>query len=178
MTPPAADYEVEFSLEDRERFRSGELARAWAGQFPQLFDDADLRLALNQPRYHFYEWLVAVWLYENGGYISLVEKYQFKCHTEAYRRFSELTSPQIVGLFASGGPQAPDLLAYPADRPAEWFFVEVKSPTDRVSVTQAELFQRIEALSAKPVRIAKCRLMKKTITQPLTDHHHPFPRTL
>ncbi len=53
----------------RERFQSGELARSWAERFPQLFGEADLRIALNQPRYHFYEWLTAVRLFSDHGYL-------------------------------------------------------------------------------------------------------------
>ena len=42
-TPP---FEFGYSQIDRERFRSGELARGWAARFPQLFSEADLRVAL------------------------------------------------------------------------------------------------------------------------------------
>jgi hypothetical protein len=156
----AADYEIYFSAEDRRHFQSGELARSWAKRFPQLFGEAELRLALNQPKYHFYEWLTAVHLFSDHGYLSLIEKYHFKSHPAAYALFQQLTSPEIVDLLSGGGPgprtQGPDLLAFRPDRSA-WFFVEVKGPRDHVRDPQAKLFHRLEQISGRPVRIAECR---------------------
>ena len=159
-SPRMADYEIDFSVEDRERFRSGELARDWAERFPQLFGEAELRLALNQPKYHFYEWLTAIHLFSDHGYLSLIEKYHFKGHPEAYARFQRITSPEIVDLLSGGGPgprtQGPDLLTFRPDF-SEWFFVEVKGPQDYVSNSQAELFHRLGQISRRPVRIARCK---------------------
>jgi hypothetical protein len=154
-----ADYKIYFSAEDRERFRSGELARGWAERFPQLFGETDLRLALNQTKYHFYEWLTAVRLFSDHGYLSLIEKYHFKRHPGAYARFQQLAPPEIVDLLSGGGPgprtQGPDLLTFSPNFDV-WFFVEVKGPRDRVRDSQAELFHRLEQLSGQPVRIAQC----------------------
>ena len=37
-----------FSVDQRERFRQGELWRSWAEQYPMLFDADDQKLALGQ----------------------------------------------------------------------------------------------------------------------------------
>jgi hypothetical protein len=158
-----ADYEIYYSAEDRLRFQSGELARGWAERFPQLFGEAELRLAINQPKYHFYEWLTAVRLFSDHGYLSLIEKYHFKGHAEAYARFQRLALPAIVDLLTwdGSGPrtQGPDLLSFLPDF-RTWFFVEVKGPQDHVRKPQKELFRRLEELSGKPVRIARCKQQK------------------
>lgn len=158
--PHMADYEIYFRAEDRERFQSGELARGWVELFPQLFGEADLRIALNQPRYHFYEWLTAVRLFSDHGYLSLIEKYHFNPHSEAYARFKQLAPPEIVDFLSGGRPgprtQGPDLLTFRPDSD-EWFFVEVKGPRDYLRDSQVELFRRLEQISGRPVRIAHCR---------------------
>ena len=64
--------QLAFSPADREAFRDGSLAPAWAARYPQLFDAADLRMTVTQPRYHFYEWLAAVSIFEETGYLSNV----------------------------------------------------------------------------------------------------------
>lgn len=155
-----ADYNIYFSAEDRQRFRSGELARGWAARFPHLFGEGELRLALNQPQYHFYEWLTAVRLFSDYGYLSLIEKYHFRAHPEAFARFEQLVPPAIVDLLSAGGnsrrTQGPDLLSFRPDL-GTWFFVEVKGPRDQVREPQAELFRRLEELSGQPVRISQCR---------------------
>jgi hypothetical protein len=150
-------FEFAYSQFDRERFRSGDLARGWAARFPQLFSEADLRVALNQPNYHFYEWLAAVRLYSDHGYISIAESYHFRRHKAAYAKFSELTSPEIVDLLSgkTARTQGPDLLTYrPGD--GEWFFVEVKGPADALRLAQVELFAQLERLSGRPVGLAHC----------------------
>lgn len=64
-----------YSEAERERFPSGELVEIWARIYPQLFDPEDLRIALGQPDYHFFEWLAAIHYYRKLGYLSLVEKH-------------------------------------------------------------------------------------------------------
>ncbi len=158
-----AAYEIYYSAEDRLRFQSGELARGWAESFPQLFGEAELRLAVNQPRYHFYEWLTAVRLFSDHGYLSLIEKYHFKRHPAAYAQFQQLVPAEIVDLLTwdGSGPrtQGPDLLSF-LPNSSTWFFVEVKGPQDRVRKPQRELFRRLEGFSGQPVRIARCRQQK------------------
>ena len=153
-TPP---FEFGYSETDRERFRCGDLTRGWSARFPQLFSEADLRVALNQPNYHFYEWLAAVRLFSDHGYVSIAESYHFKRHKAAYAKFCELNSPEIVELLSgkSARTQGPDLLTYrPGD--GEWFFVEVKGPRDALRPAQIELFARLEQLSGRAVEVAYC----------------------
>jgi len=152
-------FEFAYSQEERERFRSGELARGWASRYPELFSGAELQIALNQPGYHFYEWLTAVRLFTDYGYLSIAETYHFKRHAAAYAKFVALTSPEIVDLLSWGGKaartQGPDLLTFRADE-SEWFFVEVKGPGDSLRPKQIELFKRLEEFSGRPVALARC----------------------
>src|SRR5918994_7071559 len=63
-------YNFAFDPRRREEFRANALSRRWFTVYPHLFSRHDLRLADNQPRNHFYEWLGAVLLYEATGYHS------------------------------------------------------------------------------------------------------------
>jgi len=55
-------------------------------QFPDLFDEDDVRLAESQGRYgwHFVEWLAAIPLFHRTGYLSLISKYQFATHRRTH----------------------------------------------------------------------------------------------
>ena len=151
--------EFPFRPAERRQFQDGSLARGWAERFPHLFSAADLQIALNQPQYHFYEWFVSVRLYSDYGYVSLAETYQFKRHVEAHERFRALVGPEIANLLdwsvATDRTQGPDLLTHDPET-GEWFFVEVKGPRDQLRAKQITLFQKIESLSGKPVRTARC----------------------
>ena len=50
--------------------------------------------------------------------------------------------------------QCPDLALYLPDF-SDWFFCEVKGPTDRLSPAQKRYFSRLEDVSGKPVRSIK-----------------------
>ena len=49
--------------------------------------------------------------------------------------------------------QGPDLFVYKPGK-ADWFFVEVKGPTDRIRDSQAELFKALEDASGRTVKLA------------------------
>src|ERR1700749_1253020 len=52
------------------------LPAIWHDQYPQLFDDEDLRIANGpQRRGHFSEWFTAIHLLHRDGSISFIEKY-------------------------------------------------------------------------------------------------------
>jgi len=147
-----------------ELFRSGLLVERWATTYPMLFDDDDLRVARNQAEggYHFYEWLAAVLIYHTRGLLSLVEKYQFKRHVAKQEKLDRLMPSEVIEFLRShpefGGVQCPDLLVYRPDF-EDWFFCEVKGPTDRVRDEQIEFFQALSDMSGKPVRLVKFREM-------------------
>ena len=151
--------EFRYKANEREAFRRGELAPLWAAAHPTLFDADDLRLARSQPSNHFFEWLAAIRIFQDTGFVSLIEKYQFKRHERKYAVFTNLVPQPVVALFASrylGSHQAPDLLCYARDM-GDWFFCEVKGGTDRVRGSQSRDFAILERMSGRPVRLISFR---------------------
>src|SRR5215470_9448168 len=71
------------------------LARRWRSEYPNLFDDQDLRLASGrQTLMHFKEWFAAVHLFHSRGALSLVEKYRRgKAHLRKRSTFERLLTP-------------------------------------------------------------------------------------
>jgi hypothetical protein len=84
----------------QSRWKQGKVAPAWKRQYPQLFDDDDLRLAKSQGHmgYHFYEWLAAIILHHATGYHALVAKYQFGKHVRKEAILEKLLPPQMLQL--------------------------------------------------------------------------------
>jgi hypothetical protein len=80
-----------------ERFVSGELWRQWTKEYPQIFDEQDIQLAISQAgpkmRYHFHEWLAAVLIFHTYGYLSLIEQYEFKAAHERKQAVMKLLLP-------------------------------------------------------------------------------------
>jgi hypothetical protein len=142
--------EIEFSPNQRETFRCGELLRIWAKQYPQLFDSDDIRLAKSQPEYHFFEWLAAVVIYNTTGYLSLVEKYQFHNHKRKRRILGKILSEEQLRILECGNVQCPDLFVYSRDY-KDWFFCEVKGKTDRLRQAQRKFFEQLMEITNKPV---------------------------
>lgn len=141
---------VTASAEDRARFHSGELLQEWAARYPQLFDEHEVRTATNQLGGHFYEWFAAVHLYETTGWLSLIESYQFKVQTWKRGVLRELGAAALLEFFDGQGAlgfgrrQAPDLLVYAPDF-SDYYFCEVKGPTDRLRPVQTEYFTAMAA---------------------------------
>ena len=79
-----------FHNSQREKFKDGQLLYDWADQYPQLFDDQDLHVANHQNTAHFFEWLGEIHLYKITGYLSLVEKYEFKKHKRKQKILKEM----------------------------------------------------------------------------------------
>lgn len=145
----------------RQRFRSGDLIREWYERYPTLFDKQDFTIAGNQAHlgYHFFEWLAAVTLYECMGLFSLVEQYEYKTHKRKQDVLTKIVPQEILVLIREhkvefGNVQCPDLLVYSRDY-LEWFFCEVKGPTDRVRKNQLEFFNALERTSNRPVRMIR-----------------------
>ncbi len=151
-----AEYEIPSSW--RDHFMSGVIWKEWAEKFPQIFDKEDCRLANNQPQYHFYEWCAAVKVYESTGYLSLVEKYQYKAHPRKQKIWHQLADEKTLAFIRSQKRafQLPDLLVYAEDL-SDWFFCEVKGPTDRLRPEQEQYFQAVSRISGKPVKLIKIR---------------------
>lgn len=150
----------EFHPKQWEKFRSGELREYWAKSYPDIFDAQDIAVASNQAQpttYHFYEWLAAVLIYQSFGYLSLVEKYQFKRHKRKQAILREFLTPEELDLVtnhkeAFGNFQNPDLFVYAKDR-SDWFFCEVKGPKDRLREAQIKYFNALRMVCEKDIRI-------------------------
>jgi hypothetical protein len=145
---------------ERQWFRSGRLWEAWYQRYPRIFDSDDLRLASNQAElgYHFFEWLAAIQVFRNTGYLSLVEKYQFDNHPQKKEVLKKLASTELHKAIqyckTKKGVQCPDLLAYSVDC-SDWQFYEVKGDEDRISKCQREQFQTLLEITKKPVRLIR-----------------------
>ena len=86
---------LQFDQNQLIQFQSGGLPREWNRKYPNIFDEDDLRLALSQPKNHFFEWLGAIVLYQRCGYLSLLEKYQFKNHKHKQTVLAQLSFPSL-----------------------------------------------------------------------------------
>ena len=145
----------------RREFRSGGW-QEWGRRYPMLFDDDDKRNAIKQAArgLYFYEWLTAMAIYENSGYLSLITKYAFPSHKRKWRIFNEIAPQPVLTLLSRdkdrgyGGTQGPDLFVYKPDA-TDWFFVEVKGLTDRMRPPQKKLFEELERVSDRAVLVAK-----------------------
>ncbi len=161
-----ATLEIDEAL--RKRFQTGELAKEWREKYPELFDDDDLRLALSQPNNHFYEWLAAIHLYEDQGYYSLIEKYQYKNHKRKQSIMQKLDFDDLWKVMdyqrMKNREQSPDLLVYKPDF-SDWFFCEVKGGTDRLRKVQEGHFEILSALSGRPIYLIKISPIKTRETK-------------
>jgi hypothetical protein len=153
---------VRYTAEQRQLWKDGYLWLHWFDKYPQLFDGRDLDLVKTQAvlNYHFAEWLAAIVLYSSTGYYSLVSMYEFSNHERKHALLKELVPTGLYEAILqnreSGGPQCPDLLMYHPDK-SNWFFCEVKEPGDRMRKSQRDYFERLSAISLKPIRIIKLR---------------------
>ena len=106
-------------------------------------------------RRYLYEWLAAVVMYETTGHFSLQQKYQFK-HKKKRETLNKLGASELIEFFEHqkeqgyGGLQAPDLLVYQPDH-VDYYFCEVKGPTDRLRKEQERYFRALEEVTGKSV---------------------------
>ena len=147
----------------RKKFQSGELAKEWREKKPQLFYEDDLRLAFFQPINHFFEWFAAIYLFEEKGYFSLIEKYQYKNHPEKQSIVKKLEFEDLRRVMdyqrLKNQVQLPDLLVYKPDF-SDWFFCEVKGGTDKLRPEQEEEFRIFSELSKKPIYMIEIKPIK------------------
>jgi hypothetical protein len=129
------------------------LASQWHDQYPDLFDENDLRLAGTQPKYHFCEWFAAIHLFQRDGALSLVEKYVYPSHSRKValldKRMGGAAHVRLDEICARSHVQPPDLFVFHPDTGCYWF-AEVKGPRDRFSKQQTASHQAInEELGVK-----------------------------
>ena len=140
---------VLFTEEQRKRFRSGELVKEWSRTYKEIFDKDDIRLAVDQNSYHFFEWLAAIVIYNTTGYLSLVEKYKFTNHVRKQEILPKLFfSDKIITKICSS--RVPDLLCYRPDF-KDCFFCEVKGLRDKMRSVQKERFRELKRLTGKEI---------------------------
>jgi hypothetical protein len=141
------------------RFRSVALAEEWKERYPMLFEQVDLNLVRTQPRYHFFEWLSAVLIFEATGWLSLVEGYTADTHPQKRAKLREIVGEEILRWLDDHESGQPDLFVY-GSRPDEWFFCEVKGGPDRERQNQREWTARFrKLLKSQKVRGERVRLI-------------------
>ena len=162
MTSAFPPYEelahIPYSLVQQSSFRSGSLLETWAAAYPFLFDAQDVAAARNQALrgYHFVEWLSAIHLWQEHGWLSLQSKYPYKKHAGKRAIFADVagaaTSTYFAGLTPKEYFQAPDLFVYAPDR-SIWFYCEVKGPRDRLRPKQSAFFDALVAATGASIKV-------------------------
>ena len=135
---------LKFDQNLRKNWLTGELPKKWKKEYSDLFDEDDLRIALTQSQYHFYEWVVGIHYYKKGFKV-LVEQYIYKPHLRKLKLLSKIIGEESLSFLIKASKdlksQPPDLFVY---KGRSFFFVEVKAPKDELHKTQEKLFKRIE----------------------------------
>lgn len=93
--------------------------------------------------------------FQTGGYLSLVEQYEFASHKRKQAILERLVPVDVRRLLAEArlrGVQCPDLFVYREDGHG-WCFCEVKGPGDRLRPKQEAFFRELSVRSGKPVEI-------------------------
>lgn len=141
----------------KKSFEVGDLRKKWTVTYPMLFDEQDHKIANHQTQYHYYEWQAAINIFMEFGYLSLIEKYQFSKYSSQYNLFKCLVPESVVQLLHSqkyGNTQLPDLFVFSPDK-AFWYFCEVKGNRDRERPKQSALFEELERLTDRPVKLIR-----------------------
>lgn len=135
------------------------LAERWRREYPDMFDDDDLRLTSTQPDRHFGEWFVAIHLFRTIGAVSLVEKYLFANHRHKEQRLRKIMSPTQLDTLRSicVKVQPPDLLIH-LPREDRFWFAEVKRPGEKVLPNQRESHKLITSALKVNVDIYRVRM--------------------
>ena len=114
MPANAPDFTFTYHPLQRERFRDGSLAVEWSQRYPELFDEDDARIlkTTHQRKYHFFEWLSAILLYEATGYLSLIEGYTTKTHARKRNVLRDVVGAEMFGWLVGHQSGQPDLFVY------------------------------------------------------------------
>lgn len=109
------------------------LATEWRESYPNLFDEDDFRLPQSQPKYHFNEWLAAMYHFHRDGVHALVTEYHLAKH-QSKRKIMSLPCFRDLLAFLQelrddDNVAPPDLLLYRPGFPEFWF-AEVKGPNE------------------------------------------------
>jgi hypothetical protein len=159
-------------------WKSGDLAKQWMAECPELFGARDYRIVRNQSPYHFGEWFVARH-YWKCGHRVLIEKYAFPSHPDAYRIASQLLGNAGIQFIHAKrlSCQPPDLLVYQPDM-SRFFFAEVKRGRDRLKLSQQKFFEELERrfecevvlVSLQPEALEQSSRLRTAITRNAIDN--------
>lgn len=137
------------------------LAARWAADYPQLFDEDDVRVTVKQSPNHFCEWFAAIHLFQRDGVQALVEKYLFRTHSRKQKWLRDhLSADDIQALrdiSRSVGAQLPDLLLHKSGRLVG--FAEAKGPNDRLSAKQRVTHVKLQRHFGVPTEVLNIRLI-------------------
>ncbi len=146
-----------------KEWKCGQLQRKWKKQYPNIFDEDDLRIALSQRKNHFGEWYAALH-YAKMGYRVLIEKYIYYAHPAKIRILKRRWPGLLERLRHLGQDykcQPPDLLLYKRER---FQFVEVKRDSDYEKPTQKKMFKALSKRLKTHVRY--CYVLAKKRRKP------------
>ena len=160
MTEISKIQTFEVSEKRLTQWKSGQLVRDWAAQFPKLFDELDVSHAVSVcgKGKLFWEWLAAVLLHQTTGYFSLVTKYETTSHKRK-RRVLERLFDQDLCYYLTRRPSralAPDLLMYAAVH-SDCFFCEVKGPGDQSQLEEMRRFTEVAVKTGKSIEMIQFR---------------------
>ena len=157
--------EYPYNPQDQDWFADG----GWIECFKenrQLFDEDDEKILKTQARmrdgrrYKFFECLAAIRLFQECGYLSLLEKYATKDNHErkkhVVKRINSDDLDKGVAYLEPYRSSGPDLLVYTPDY-KEWFFAEAKSPDDRTKSKQMHKFIELVKITGKPIKLINFR---------------------
>ena len=153
MSGAFPDETTTYAPDLQEKWRSGILSKKWHEAYPDLFDDDDLRLALSQPSWHFFEWLGALHYYTKG-FLVLVEQYIYRAHPRKLAILAKIVSEDDLRFLGELPAQPPDLFVY-QDTSSHFFFAEVESATDALADSQRAAFAELAERFATEVRILR-----------------------
>lgn len=136
-----------FTSSTRRAFMEGSLVDALVKEYPQLYDEDDIKLAKGpqgREGTHFCEWYAAKIVHELTGFYVLVEKAEVPSHEHKAAVLKKLMPQGHIDFIYQlnkpyfGSSQCPDLLVYAPDF-SDWYFCEVKGPGDSVREIQENI---------------------------------------
>ena len=175
--------ELRFRQDQKDWFFKRGGARRWADDYKgTLFSVKDIeklnnRLEIQNQNYYFVEWLAAITLFNRYGLRSLVgsygsEKLAHKNKGEIIRqRVSDEVREAIMTKVPSAGTKQgglPDLFVYRPNSTTDWFFAEVKGPTDSINPSQVEKSDLLDKAAKRNV----VRLIE-VVKEPRDAFRHP-----
>jgi hypothetical protein len=145
-----------YTEEQRLQFKGGGLPKEWAEQYPEFIGADDIRVAKASRRYHFFEWLAAIVVFNATGHISLIEKWGCKNHKRKEAVLDKLLPAEVINKIRN--EHTPDLLCYKPDF-SDYFFVEVKGHNDKLRPKQLASIDLLEKLTGKTVYLLEIKKM-------------------